>query len=101
MSEAPDLDFSRYAPEPPRLVWDNPDHQPADDLTQAVFAIRAGLMLVARLILIAGCIVCRRAMNRCRAAIKRLLGSLLAAWSVAGLGWGVAIGLPLIQFLAR
>jgi hypothetical protein len=102
MSEAaPDLDFSRYAPERPRLVWENPDHQPPDDLAQALYAIRAGLQLVAHLILIAARIACRRALSWCRARLDDLLGSLAAAWSIAGIGWGFGLGVSLIHYFAR
>lgn len=91
------LDFRRYAPAVLPAARNEPPKQ-IGELAQigAVFgdAVRV----------IALCLAAFAAVLRWRAAVwfeRRILRSLLAAWSLAGIGWGGFAGLVFFQIFLR
>lgn len=99
MSEA--LDFSRYAPERPSPVSVAPQPPMPDELMQTFRVIGASLALVGQCLLIAQSILRRRTVHWLCTTYHSILGSLHAAWSLCGLGWGCTAGLVLLQIVAR
>lgn len=100
MSEA--LDFSRYAPaRRPVLVWDQPEAAHPDELIQTARVIRAACGLIGHCLSVAAGIVRRRLMLRLRILSARLTGSLAAAWTLAGIGWGGFVGFPILFYFMR
>lgn len=98
-----ELDFSRYAPDRSRAaaVWSYTDSPVPGEL-----AMLAGLAAAhARQIGRCGCsalaVIRRRITRRIAACYTYVLHTLSAAWTVAGIGWGLGVAFPLILYLTR
>ncbi len=93
------LDYSRYAPERPRLAWSQPDAPPRPDELGQVFAvIRNAFALIRQCLRIAAGILWRRFAEWFQ---TRVLHSLTSAWLLCGIGWGGFIGFAVLQYFAR
>jgi hypothetical protein len=93
-----DIDFSRYAPERPQLAIVPTIPTEPDELAVVAGAFGEALRLLGRCIAAMTMILWWRA---ARWLERRILRSLSAAWSLAGLGWGGFGGLVLFTLFLR
>jgi hypothetical protein len=96
-----DLDFSRYAPERPAVVWQQADRPQPGELAILAGHARNAASHIWRCFVIALIVIWRRFCWRAADFYRHVLHSAQAAWTVAGLGWGFGITFPLILFLTR
>jgi hypothetical protein len=97
-----DLDFSRYAPvKRQEIVWCQSDKAPPGELAILARHMRGACGLIRQCVVIAAVIIWRRITWRIADFYHYVLGSLPAAWTLAGIGWGGFIAFPIILHFAR
>jgi hypothetical protein len=92
-----DLDFSRYAPSPPRLVVRQEVAAPGE-LALAFGEIAHALGVIWRCLVFAAATIWRRGALWFEI---RILHSLHAAWSIGSIGWGAFLSLFAIELFMR
>lgn len=103
MSETADLDFSRYAPARtgPSVVWEHTDRPAPGELALLAGHARRAVRLLWQCFVIAHIVIWRRIAWRTADFCRYLLHSTEAAWTVAGLGWGIGIAFPVFCYFMR
>ena len=101
MSQVTELDFSRYAPERRPVVWCQSDAPTPGELAILAGHALGAVHLLRQCFVIALIVIWRRLCWRVADFCRHVLHSTEAAWTVAGVGWGFGVTLPVILFLMR